>query len=471
MKIAVLNGSPKGEVSVTMQYVAYLQKRFPGHQFTVHPVAFSIKRLEQDPAAFQSVMDDVRSSDGVLWAFPLYIMLVCSQYKRFIELIRERGAEDVFRGRYAASLSTSIKFFDHTSNSYIRSISEDLGMKFVGSYSAHMNDLGKEDEQQRLTLFAADYFKAISSQRHVARHYAPLHGNSPVLPVRQAAATVASAGKSILILTDEHGDDASNSNLRAMTSYLSAAWNGARVVNIRNLDIRGGCLGCLRCGQNYECAYKGTDAYVDFYRNEVQRADILVFAGAIVERQLSWKWRQFFDRSFFNTHTPSLTGKQVAFVVAGPLGQLPDVRQIYKAWCELHEANLEEFVSDEMLPDEVFANLDALAQTLVSRASTGYVRPRTFLGIGGMKIFRDEIFGHLRIAFPADHRAYRRRGFYDFPTSKPFTRLGIAFLALLLKIPPLRNAFVKDIKRGMIMAYKRPLQKAVPYIDETRSAA
>ncbi|MCK4349089.1 MAG: hypothetical protein KAW47_10775 [Thermoplasmatales archaeon] len=28
MKIIVLNGSPKGDLSVTMQYVAYIQKRF-----------------------------------------------------------------------------------------------------------------------------------------------------------------------------------------------------------------------------------------------------------------------------------------------------------------------------------------------------------------------------------------------------------------------------------------------------------
>jgi hypothetical protein len=32
MKIIVLNGSPKGELSVTMQYVHYLQKVFPDNE-------------------------------------------------------------------------------------------------------------------------------------------------------------------------------------------------------------------------------------------------------------------------------------------------------------------------------------------------------------------------------------------------------------------------------------------------------
>jgi len=32
MKIVVLNGSPKGPVSVTMQYVSYIAKRHPEHE-------------------------------------------------------------------------------------------------------------------------------------------------------------------------------------------------------------------------------------------------------------------------------------------------------------------------------------------------------------------------------------------------------------------------------------------------------
>jgi multimeric flavodoxin WrbA len=94
MKIAVLNGSPKGDVSVTMQYVNYLQKKFTYHDFVIHNTAQRVRKLEKDGKAFQEVMDDVKSADIVLWAFPLYYCLVCSQYKRFIELIFERGARE-----------------------------------------------------------------------------------------------------------------------------------------------------------------------------------------------------------------------------------------------------------------------------------------------------------------------------------------------------------------------------------------
>ena len=84
MKVTVLNGSPKGDVSVTMQYVGYIRKRFPGHEYVVHDISQRVKKLEGNLTAFKEVVDDVGSSDVVLWAFPLYHMLVPSQYKRFI---------------------------------------------------------------------------------------------------------------------------------------------------------------------------------------------------------------------------------------------------------------------------------------------------------------------------------------------------------------------------------------------------
>ena len=47
-----------------------------------------------------------------------------------------------------------------------------------------------------------------------------------------------------------------------------------------------------------------TYGYIEFYNAKVRQADILVFAGAIRDRYLSSTWKTFFDRSFFNTHTP-----------------------------------------------------------------------------------------------------------------------------------------------------------------------
>jgi multimeric flavodoxin WrbA len=69
-------------------------------------------------------------------------------------------------------------------------------------------------------------------------------------------------------------------------------------------------------------------------------ADILFFAGDIRDRYLSARWKTFFDRSFLRGHAPSLAGKRVGWIIAGPLRQLPYLRQILEAYLEVQAANL-----------------------------------------------------------------------------------------------------------------------------------
>jgi multimeric flavodoxin WrbA len=460
MKVLVLNGSPKGEQSVTVQYVQYLAQLHPEREFLVRHVAHQVRILERHPERFAELIAEVRQADLVLWAFPLYILLVCSQYKRFIELIAERGADDAFRGRYAATLSTSINYYDTTAHRYLQAVCDDLGMRYLGSYSANMHDLLKPEERRRLAGFAADLFASIQRGSRPARLYAPLAPTSHRYTATPPQRRVATAGKRVVVLTDAQPDQA---NLLAMIRRFRDTLDGeVEVWNLHDVDIKGGCLGCLRCGAAYRCVYTGKDGFIDFYNEKLKTADVLVFAGAIVDRQLSWKWREFFDRSFFNTHTPSLTGKQIAFLVSGPLSQLPDVRLAYEAWVELQRSHLAAFLSDETeSPAELEEQLDNLAERLVRLAVSGYIRPQTFLGIAGMKIFRDDIWGSLRVIFRADHQAYRRLGIYDFPQKRLGQAVLIRLAFLLTGLPGIRRRFPAMIRRGMLWPYQRVLRAAV----------
>ena len=98
MKIVVLGGSPKGKTSVTMQYVHYIRKVLPAHEFEILQISSRIKKLEKDEQAFSEVIEQVRSADLVLWAFPLYVFLVPSQYKR--KLPRQ---QDISKVEFSAS--------------------------------------------------------------------------------------------------------------------------------------------------------------------------------------------------------------------------------------------------------------------------------------------------------------------------------------------------------------------------------
>ena len=164
MKIIVLNGSPKGEDSITLQYVAYIRKHFPQHDFRIIHISQRIKKIERDLGAFQEIIDEVRSADGVLWSFGVWVLCVPAQYMRFIELISERGMEDAFENKYAAVITTSIHFYDHTAHNYMRAVCEDLGMKYVDAISLDIIDMMNEERRREMTVFAEGFFKACKSR-------------------------------------------------------------------------------------------------------------------------------------------------------------------------------------------------------------------------------------------------------------------------------------------------------------------
>jgi len=457
MKITVLNGSPKGDTSVTMQYVHYIQKKFPQHELKILNISQRIKRIERDETAFQEILAEVQSSDGVLWASPVYFLLVPAQYKRFIELISERSAEAVFERKYTAALTTSIHFYDHTAHNYLHAVCDDLNMGYVGSFSADMSDLMKEKGRAGLLTFADEFFEAIKNQAPTSKSYCPVIWREFEYNPGVAETKIDAGDKRILIVTDA---EAGQTNLLRMIERFKASFvQEIPVVNLNDLDIKGGCLGCLHCGYDNQCAYEGKDDYVNFYNTRVKTADILIFAGTIKDRYLSSRWKMFFDRSFFNGHTPTLSGKQIGCIISGSLSQNHNLGQILEGWFELQPANPAGFVSDEYRDSvDIDGLLQDLARRLVRFAASDYVRPPTFLGVTGKKLFRDEIWSRLRVPFQADHRAYKRLGLYDFPQKDVRTRMINAVVPLLLRVPGFRKEFARRIKSGMIRPYRKVLE-------------
>jgi hypothetical protein len=231
------------------------------------------------------------------------------------------------------------------------------------------------------------------------------------------------------------------------------------VINLHDVDIKGGCLGCIQCGYDNTCVYGDKDGFVEFYNTKVKATDVLVIAGAIKDRYLSSRWKMFFDRSFFNGHTPKWSGQQVGFIISGPLRQILNLRQLLEAHAELEQADAVDFVTDEYEDSaQVDALLQGLAERLIRYASEDYVKPRTFLAVGGWKLFRDDVWGRLRFPFLADHKYYQKHGVYDFPQKKYRARATNAVMILLTKVPSLRkDIYTRRIKTGMV----KPLQDVV----------
>jgi multimeric flavodoxin WrbA len=457
MKIAVLNGSPKGQISVTLQYVSFLQRKYPEVEFQIFDVALKIKKLEEDDKFFEDTIAQIASADAVLWAFPLYFFLVSSQYKRFIELVFERESISAFRGKPVAVLTTSIKFFDHTAHNYLRDICGDLEMKFFGSYSAEMYDLFKSKERRRLALFGQMYIQAIKDGTGTIVSAKRLT-NQSVTYEPALIPKIDTDGKKVLILVD---DFAGNPNLRPMLENFQKAFSPtATLLQLKDIDIKGGCLGCMKCGLENSCVYEGKDGFIDFFNEQIKTADILFFAGAIHDRFLSSLWKCFFDRSFFNGHIPVLKGKQIGFVIAGSFNQLYNLREILEAYAEMMHANLIGFVSDDMgNSQEINQMLQGMAASAIMYSNNGYIQPQKFYGVAGTKIFRDAVFGKLRIVFQADHKYYKENRFYDFPNKNYKWRMINSAILSLTKIPFIRREFVKRMKTEMIKPFGSVLAK------------
>ena len=126
MHILVLNGSPKGANSVTLQTVNYLQLLYPEHSFEILHVGQRIKALEKD---FSPALEALNQAELLLFSYPVYTFVAPCQLHRFLELMKEHRAE--VAGKWASQITTSTHFYDITAHRYIQDLCGDLGLKYI----------------------------------------------------------------------------------------------------------------------------------------------------------------------------------------------------------------------------------------------------------------------------------------------------------------------------------------------------
>ena len=292
------------------------KKNSRAHEYRIFNVALDIRKIEKDDAVFGGIIDAVRTADLVLWAFPLYFMLVPSQYKRFIELVFERHAEEAFSGKYTASLSTSIHFFDYTAHAYVHAICDDLGMRYGGFYSAGMRDLLIAEERSRLEKFAQVLFSILSDKVPIQREHAPLVWPSwPYVPGPELE-PVRTGRKKVVILTDS---DDSSANCAKMTGRLMQAFSGtAELVNLHDADIRG-ASGAASAGMTIR-AYTRTGTGICSQKHWGQPTSSSWLARCMTVSRSTWK--QFFDRVFSKAISRALRENRSGLSLPCPLQQL-----------------------------------------------------------------------------------------------------------------------------------------------------
>ena len=90
MRVLVLNGSPVGKDSITLQTVHFIEKYYTHTGFETLHVGQQIRAYERD---FSRAEEALRRADLILFCYPVYTFLAPAQLHRFIELMKESGLD------------------------------------------------------------------------------------------------------------------------------------------------------------------------------------------------------------------------------------------------------------------------------------------------------------------------------------------------------------------------------------------
>ena len=445
MKVLVLNGSPAGDNSITLYTVKYIQKHFPDHEFEVLNVGQRIRACEKDFAPCKKALEE---AELILFCYPVYTFLVPAQLHRFIELMKENGAD--VKGRIATQVTTSKHFYDVTAHRFIQENCADLGLHYIRGLSADMDDLTTERGRKE----ALDFFSFVlkSAERG---WFEP----SP-LPVTVKKRSVVSAptpppaedrrpGKVVIVGDFEAGSE-SDAPLRGLIeSFRASLPMDSELVNIREFPFAGGCLGCFRCASTGKCVYK--DGFDDYLRNNIQSADALVYAYTVKDHSMGYRFKLFDDRQFCNGHRTVTMGKPVGYLVSGDLDAEPNLRMLMESRAQVGGNFLAGIANSD-------ADVTRVAQVLTYAVAHHYLPPKDFYGVGGLKIFRDLIY-QMQGLMREDHRFYKEHGFYDFPQKRKGRIVAMYAVGSLMGNEKLRRKAGDRMTEGMVMPYKKILEK------------
>ena len=448
MKILVLNGSPAGKDSITLQTVEYLKVFYTEHDYETLHVGQQIRSFEKD---FTKAKDALAQADLILFCYPVYTFLAPAQLHRFMELIRENGLD--LSGKYATQISTSKHFYDTTAHRFISDFCADLGLRYVRGLSADMEDLLKKEGQNEAKAFFRYVFWNIKNGFYEP---VPAEKNTGFQPVTASDVKETAVNDRVRVaLVTDYDPDTPPEALTAMIRRFRKRLPGScRIVNLREFPFKGGCLGCFHCAQNGTCIYK--DGFDDYLRKNINSADAVVYAYTIKDHSMGYRFKLYDDRQFCNGHRTVTMGKPVGYLVDGCLDSEENLRTLMEARAQVGGNFPAGVATDQIDPDR---EIDQMVRTLVYAVEHHYTQPRSFYGVGGMKIFRDLIY-EMQGLMKEDHRFYKKHGIYDFPQKKKGRIIGMYLVSAMMNQEKIRKKIKFSMTDGMMLAYRRVIEKA-----------
>lgn len=444
MQILIINGSPKGKYSITLQTMRYLELMHPEHTFQVLQAGAQIKALEKN---FAPAAEAVTAADLLVFSYPVYTFIAPSQLHSFLSLLKKAGLD--LTEKYATQLTTSKHFYDVTAHRYVQDNCLDLGLKSIPGLSADMDDLTTEKGRKEALAF---FDHVLWSMAHES--FLPIPAPAPAPAHRSVTVPAVPSGEKtgdVVIVTDCQEEDTQLSSMIAR--FQAVLPRKSRVVNLREYPFRGGCLGCFRCAASGKCVY--TDGFDTFLRESIQTAEAIVYAFSIEDHSMGPLFKLYDDRQFCNGHRTVTMGMPFGYLVSGDYSREFNLQMIIEGRAQVGGNYLAGVATDETDPDGA---IDRMAANLNYALEHAYVPPQNFYGVGGMKIFRDLIY-QMRGMMKADHRFYKAHGQYDFPQKQKGRIIMMYLVGALASNPKLLAKMGSKMNEGMLMPYQKVLDQ------------
>ena len=447
MNILVLNGSPKGEYSITLQTVRYLELLNSKNTFTVLHVGQKIRSFETD---FTSAKEEIENADVLLFSYPVYTFIAPSQLHRFIELMKEHKVN--VAGKIATQITTSKHFYDVTAHQYIQDNVQEMGMNYIRGLSADMEDLPTKKGQEEAKKFWKHFLWCTKEKMFEPCYLKctkPVHQDVSVPTISDSDVNTKNTSD-VVIITDSTPE---NAQLNAMIARFQANLGvKSRIVNIQEYPFKGGCIGCFNCATDGICIFK--DDFDSFLRNNIQKADAIIYAFSIKDHSMGSRFKMYDDRQFCNGHRTVTMGMPVGYLISGNYSEEHNLQTILEARAQVGGNILTGIATDEFEPDKA---IDTLAKSLEYALANKNTQPQNFYGVGGMKIFRDLIY-QMQGMMKADYKFFKAHGQFDFPQKKVSTITGMYLVGAMLSNKQIKAKMGNKMNEGMVAPYKKVLE-------------
>ncbi len=440
MNVLVINGSPKGDNSITLQTSNYLAKRYPQCHFDVLNAGQKIRYLSTH---FDEAIQKINGADLLIFSYPVYTFIAPYQMHKFIELLDEYHVD--ISGKMATQIVTSKHFYDITALGYVEACLADMGVRYLKPLSADMDDLLSTKGQTEARAFWDNLLYCVENNYF---DKLPVIAKAKTSNYQTSLQAVDKIDKfDTVIVTNMAPDDTNLSNMIA--DFRAVYPYNTRVVNVLDFNFSGGCLGCFNCATSGKCVYK--DGYEQWLKNEIHSACAIVYAFTIQHHSMGASFKLFDDRQFCNGHRMMTIGMPLGYIVSGNYTGEHNLQTIIEGRAQVGKNNLVMVATDQC---DTASQLVELSTKLARSLEQPFVLPQNFLGVGGTKIFRDLIF-EMRGMMREDHKFYKKHGIYDFPHKKRGRILQMKLVGTLMRMPSVMKKMRGKMNQFIIAPYTK----------------